>query len=341
MHSASVNNPNTSRSIPSIGVLVTNLGTPAEATPAAVRRYLAEFLWDPRVVERSRWLWWLVLHGIILRLRPGRAARAYQKVWRDTGSPLMSISQQQHRLLVERLQNNSSPIRVALAMRYGEPSIMTGLRQLQQAEIKYLLVVPLYPQYSATTTGSTFDAVSQELQSWRYVPEVRFINSYCGRPDYTSALVNSIREAWQEHGKPDKLVFSFHGLPQRYVEAGDPYQIECQATVERVVAALGLAPDQWQLAYQSRFGPEAWLQPYLDQTLEQLARDGIKHVQVICPGFAADCLETLEEINMENRKLFLQSGGSHYHYIPALNTRPDHIDMLANLIRENLPRITP
>jgi len=336
MSAATDANAPTLKSNFSVGVLMVNLGTPAAPTPAAVRRYLAEFLWDPRVVERPRWLWWLILHGIILRIRPGRVSRAYQKVWSPSGSPLMAISRQQHSLLAERLKTRDNPVRIALAMRYGEPSVTTGLRELQEAGIEKLVVLPLYPQYSATTTGSTFDAVSQVLKQWRHVPDIRFINSYYHRPDYIAALAASIRSAWQTHGQPDKLLFSFHGLPQRYVEAGDPYEAECRATAERVAAELQLEPDQWQLAYQSRFGPEAWLQPYMDKTLEELARQGTGHVQIICPGFAADCLETLEEMNMQNRNVFLQAGGKTFHYIPALNDQASHIDMLADLIQESV-----
>ncbi|HID49996.1 MAG TPA: ferrochelatase [Chromatiales bacterium] len=324
--------PPAAGSTPRVGVLLVNLGTPDAPTPKAVRRYLAEFLWDPRIVERPRWLWWPVLHGIILRLRPGRVARAYRKIWTDAGSPLLTISQQQQTRLAERL----APVPVALAMRYGTPSIADGLGILQRAGIDRLVVVPLYPQYSATTTGSTFDAVSQELQRWRHVPELHFLNSYCRQEDYIAALAASVRDAWSVHGRPDKLLFSFHGLPQRYVTAGDPYPAQCQATAGDIANALHLAPDQWQLAYQSRFGPEAWLQPYLDRTLAQLAREGTTHVQVVCPGFAADCLETLEEINMQNREAFLQAGGKTFHYIPALNTRDDHIAMLARLVEPYL-----
>ena len=318
------------------GILLTNLGTPAAPTAAAIRRYLAEFLWDPRVVERPRWLWWLVLHGIILRLRPRRAAKAYAEIWTDEGSPLLHISQQQTTLLQPALQALfTGPVKVALAMRYGEPSIAAGLQRLRAAGARRILVLPLYPQYSATTTASTLDAVTRELQQWRWVPELRFVNHYHDHPAYIRAVANSIQAAWQTSGRPDKLLFSFHGLPQRYLHAGDPYFCECHKTARLVAEHLQLDAAQWQTTFQSRFGPEPWLQPYTDHTLENLGKQGVQHVQVICPGFAADCLETLEEINLQNRAIFLTAGGKTFHYIPALNTAPDHIQLLTELVQQH------
>lgn len=316
------------------GILLINLGTPDAPTPAAIRRYLGEFLWDPRVVEQPRWLWWLVLHGIILRFRPKRVAKAYAEVWTDHGSPLLHISQQQAALLQTALEPLfAGPVKVALAMRYGTPAIAAGLQSLRKAGARRILILPLYPQYSATTTASTLDAVSRELQHWRWVPELRFVNHYHDHPAYIRALANSIRAAWQTNGQPDKLLFSFHGLPQRYLDAGDPYFCECHKTARLVAEQLHLDNAQWQTTFQSRFGPEPWLQPYTDHTLENLAKQDTKHVQVICPGFAADCLETLEEINQQNRAIFLTAGGKTFHYIPALNTEASHIQLLTELIQ--------
>ena len=318
------------------GILLTNLGTPEAPTPAAIRRYLGEFLWDPRVVEQPRWLWWLILHGIILRFRPKRVAKNYAEIWTDNGSPLLHISQQQAALLQTQLEPLfNGPVKVALAMRYGEPSIAAGLQSLREAGARRILVLPLYPQYSATTTASTLDAVSRELQRWRWVPQLRFINHYHDHPGYIRAVANSIQAAWQTIGRPDKLLFSFHGLPQRYLNAGDPYFCECQKTARLVAEQLALDNSQWQITFQSRFGPEPWLQPYTDHTLEALGKQGTEHVQVVCPGFAADCLETLEEIDQQNRAIFLTAGGKMFHYIPALNTEPFHIELMAQLIQQH------
>ncbi len=312
-----------------VGVLLTNLGTPDSPEPSDVRRYLAEFLADPRIVERPRWLWRPILHGIILRVRPRRAARAYRKIWTDAGSPLLAISREQARQLQARLGDD---IPVALGMRYGHPSIAAGLQELRRKGVRRIVVLPLYPQYSATTTGSTFDAVNAELRTWRVVPELHLINRYHAHPAYLDALAASIREAWSARPRGERLLFSFHGLPRRYAEAGDPYPGECEQTATAVAGRLGLQADEWQLTYQSRFGPEEWLQPYTDETLRSLAAEGVRSVDVIAPGFAADCLETLEEIAMENRDVFLKAGGREYHYIPALNARPDHIEMMAQLV---------
>ena len=319
-----------------IGVLVTNLGTPDAATPAAVRRYLAEFLSDPRIVEMPRWLWKLILHGVILRIRPRAAAHAYQSVWTEQGSPLLVISQQQAKALQQTLQAHFQlPVKVVLAMRYGNPSIASGLEQLHQAGARRILVLPLYPQYSATTTASTFDAIAHELQQWRWLPELRMINHYHDHPDYIGALASSIRHFQKQHGEPEQLLFSFHGLPKRYLLAGDPYYCECHKTARLVAQRLQLEESAWQVTFQSRFGREEWLQPYTDHTLQALPGAGIKHVQLVCPGFSADCLETLEEINMQNREIFLQAGGEQFDYIPALNDHTDHIKMLTRLVCEH------
>ena len=324
------------KDLPSAGILITNLGTPTKPTAPAVRRYLAEFLSDPRIVEIPRLLWWIILHGIILRFRPKRAARAYRKVWTPDGSPLLYISQQQANALQTLFKTRSAaPVKVVLGMRYGEPSITRALEELAKHNIEKLLVLPLYPQYSGATAGSTFDAVADILKKWRYVPEVRFINHYHDFPTYITSLANSITRYWEENGEPERLLFSFHGLPKRCLLAGDPYYCECQKTARLVAEKLELEDSRWSITFQSRFGREEWLKPYTDVTLKNWGREGIKNTHVICPGFSADCLETLEEINIQNREIFLGSGGEQFHYIPALNDHPSHIEMLANLLAKH------
>ena len=319
------------------GILLTNLGTPDAPTPKALRQYLGEFLWDPRVVEMNRALWWLVLHGIILRIRPGRSAHAYQKIWTESGSPLLVNSQRQAQSLQVALRNYfNSPVVVALGMRYGNPSIAAGLRKLRDHNARRILVLPLYPQYSATTTASTFDAVATELKTWRWLPELRMINHYHDDPGYIKALADSIRESWNERTPAERLLFSFHGIPKRYLLQGDPYHCECLKTARLVAESLQLPQDRWYVAFQSRFGREEWLKPYADHTLRQWAAQGVKSVDVVCPGFAADCLETLEEVAMVNRDIFLQAGGKNYHYIAALNDRDAHIEALCELLKKHL-----
>ena len=318
------------------GVLLTNLGTPDAPTPAALRRYLGEFLADPRVIETPRLIWWLALHGVILRIRPRRAAHAYSKVWTAQGSPLLAISRRQAVALQSSLQQRfNGPVRVALGMRYGNPSIARALDELRQAGARRLLVLPLYPQYSATTTASTFDAVADVLKTWRLQPELRFINHYHDHPGYIHTLADSVRAYWREHGEPERLMFSFHGLPKRYLLAGDPYHCECHKTARLVAEQLGLTDERWLLTFQSRFGREEWLKPYCDQTLREWGAAGVKRVDVLCPGFPADCLETLEEIEQQNRDIFLSAGGGEYHYIPALNDSAGHIDMLSDLVLQH------
>lgn len=318
------------------GVLLTNLGTPDAPTTAALRRYLGEFLADPRVIEAPRLIWWLALHGVILRIRPRRAAHAYQKVWTEQGSPLLAISRRQTAALQLALARRfKGPVRVALGMRYGNPSIAVALDELRQAGAHRLLVLPLYPQYSATTTASTFDAVAAVLKTWRLQPELRFINHYHDHPDYIRTLADSVRAYWTVHGEPERLMFSFHGLPKRYLLAGDPYHCECQKTARLVAEQLGLTDARWLLTFQSRFGREEWLKPYCDQTLREWGAAGVQRVDVLCPGFPADCLETLEEIEQQNRDIFLNAGGGEYHYIPALNDSQAHIDMLAALVSQH------
>jgi len=316
-----------------LGVLLVNLGTPAAPTVPAVRRYLAEFLWDPRVVELPRPIWWLILHGIILRVRPPRTAVAYQAVWTPEGSPLMVISKRQAAAMQRALTARfAAPVTVVLGMRYGHPSIPEALAQLRAAHARRILVLPLYPQYSATTTASTFDAVTAELRTWRWLPEMRFVNHYHDDPGYIAALAASIRHHWAEHGEPDRLLFSFHGIPKDYFLNGDPYYCHCQKTARLVVDALALPKERWLLSFQSRFGLQEWLKPYTDETLKEWATTGVGSVHVISPGFAADCLETIEEISVENRDYFLEAGGKSYGYIPCLNDGPEHIAGLADLV---------
>ena len=318
------------------GVLLTNLGTPDAPDPAATRRYLAEFLWDPRIVSLPRWLWWLILHGIVLRVRPARSAEAYQRIWTDEGSPLLVISRRQQAGIQAALAEEGADIPIALGMRYGKPSIAGAMEELRRAGVTRLLVLPLYPQYSTATTASTYDAVEAALSAWPRPPELLKVTHYHDEDWYIEALVDSIRRAWEAQGGPRFLLFSFHGMPERTRRAGDPYYDQCQDTVRRVVEQLRLPEGQWRLSFQSRFGREQWLQPYTDETLKALARDGVREVNVVCPGFSADCLETLEEIDMLNRELFMEAGGERFDYIPALNDDPRHIAGLAGLIRARL-----
>jgi ferrochelatase len=321
----------------SLGVLLTNLGTPDAPTPAAVRRYLAQFLWDPRVVELPRLLWWMILHGVVLRVRPRRSAHAYRKIWGDRGSPLLAIGQRQAAALQEVLSRRwNGAVTVALGMRYGNPSIGTALEGLRGRGMGHLLVLPLYPQYASPTIGSTFDAVAAELRTWRWVPELRIVGGYHDHGPYLEAVTQSVRQTWAERERPDRLLFSFHGLPQRIARAGDPYSHQCHATAQRVAERLKLIEGEWAVSFQSRFGREEWLRPYTDQTLREWAAAGVGRVDVLCPGFAADCLETLEEVALQNRSLFLRAGGRAYHYIPALNDHPDHIHALADLVMAHI-----
>ena len=324
-------------SLAPLGILLTNLGTPAAPTPAALRSYLREFLSDPRVVEIPKPLWWFILNGFILPFRPKRSAKIYQKIWTAQGSPLLTHMQQLTTKLEQQLALTlARPIKIALGMRYGNPSIAEGLTQLRQANARQILLLPLYPQYASATTGSSFDAISNSLKTWRFVPEIRFINQYADFAPYIEVLANRIRQHWQTQGQRNHLLFSFHGIPKRSQLAGDPYYCYCHKTARLVTEKLELAVEDWSLVFQSRFGKAEWLQPYCDKTLAQLPSKGITEVDMICPGFAVDCLETLEEIDMQNRNLFLAAGGKKFHYIPALNAQDDHIEVIAQLIQDNL-----
>lgn len=322
--------------IPAVGVLLANLGTPDAPDAPSLRRYLREFLWDPRVVEQPRWSWWLILNLFILPTRPKMSAELYRKVWTPEGSPLLLISRRQAAAVEETLRREAgAPVHVALGMRYGNPSIRGALRELAEKGCRRILVLPLYPQYAAATSGSTFDAVAAELTRWRWVPELRVIQHYHDEPGYIRALAASIREAWAET-TPNKLLFSFHGIPQRYFDAGDPYFCQCQKTARLVGEELGIPRDGYEVSFQSLFGKEEWIKPYTDRTIQGMAKSGIRSLDVICPGFSADCLETLEEIDGLNREGFLHAGGERYRYIPALNDRPDHVRFLADLVIRNL-----
>ncbi len=316
-----------------IGILITNLGTPDAPTSAALRKYLGEFLWDSRVVEIPRPVWWLILHGFVLPFRPRRSAKNYLRIWDNEGSPLLLTAQKQAAALQAYLNDQfPGPVVTALGMRYGNPSIEFALEKLREANVQRLLVFPLYPQYSAATTASTFDAVATVFNKWRRIPEMRMINQYHDDPDYIGALASSIREHWQRHGREGRLLMSFHGMPKRTLLAGDPYYCQCQKTGRLIAECLELADDEWFVSFQSRFGREEWLQPYTDKTLKKWAKEGVKRVDVISPGFSADCVETLEELDLENREAFMAAGGEEYFYIPALNERDDHIRALGELV---------
>lgn len=317
------------------GILLSNLGSPDEPTPRALKVYLKQFLWDKRVVDTFRPLWWLILHGIILQVRPAKSAEQYEKIWTQAGSPLVNISHQQLAELKRHFKNQSDEVVLALGMRYGKPSLAHALDCLLKHGIQKLIVLPLYPQFSYTTTESTRDEVKRLLKKQpkhSSIP-VEWIESYATHPFYINALAQSIEDFWQQHGRPDQILFSYHGLPQRYVKNGDPYFLECRATTLALVNKLGLEKSKWKMVFQSRFGKEPWLKPYADEVLQKLAASDQKNVHVICPGFAADCLETLEEINQQYRKIFLQNGGQIFHYIPALNARPDHILGLTQILK--------
>ncbi|UTW49236.1 ferrochelatase [Bacterioplanoides sp. SCSIO 12839] len=325
-----------SESRPPFGVLLVNLGTPEAPTAKAVREYLAEFLWDKRVVDVPRPIWWLILNGIILRFRPRMVAKGYASIWTDEGSPLMAISKQQQRALKQQLSETfGQDIPVALAMTYGQPTMEQAGRELRQAGVDKMLVLPLYPQFSSSTTAAVYDRLASGLKGCPHLPETRWVNEYHQHPLYIQALANSVKEYWAEHGQGDKLLMSFHGIPQRYEDRGDPYPSQCRATAKALADALNLQDDQWFCAFQSRFGREEWVKPYTDFTLKEWGEQGIGRVDVISPAFAADCLETLEELEEENRENFIEAGGKEYHYIPCLNDRDDHIQMMVDLVQQH------
>lgn len=322
-----MSNPNT------CGVLLVNLGTPVAPTASALRRFLAEFLADPRVVELPRVLWFPILYGVILPFRAPRSAAAYREVWTEQGSPLRVLSEQ----LVEKVSSRLAGCAdVALAMRYGQPSVAAQMRAMRDRGVRKLLVLPMYPQYSGTTTASVFDAVMAELSGWRYWPELRLVNDYFAEQHWVDAVAEKIRAHRAAQPQPGHLLFSFHGIPQRCVDRGDPYADQCEVSARAIAARLGLADDAWTLSYQSRLGKAQWLTPYTDKTVRELAQRGIRHLDVVCPGFAVDCLETLEEIAMENQEYFQEAGGEALRYIPALNDDDAHADAMVALIERHV-----
>ncbi len=329
--------PHTHGTTAQTAVLLVNLGTPEAPTAPAVRTYLKQFLSDPRVVEIPSVVWQPILRGIILNTRPARSAQKYAKIWTRDGSPLKVHTEKLTKLLKGCLgEAGHREIIVDYAMRYGQPAIGAVLDRLKAQGARRILIVPLYPQYAASTSASVFDAVAAWGQSCRNLPELRFVRNFHDRRDYIAVLAASVREHWKSNGRGEKLVMSFHGLPKRSLDLGDPYFCECQKTGRLLGEALDLKPAEYAVTFQSRFGRAKWLQPYTQPTLEQLARTGVHRVDVICPGFVADCLETLEEIAIECRAAFVANGGKEFHYIPCLNERPDWVDTLNDLVVEHL-----
>jgi len=325
-HAIAMNEPTPS---PKTALLLTNLGTPQAPTSAAIRRYLAEFLSDPRVVQTPRLLWWPLLHGVILPLRSGRVARKYAQIWLDGGSPLAVHM----RHLAAQVQASLPEVKVLDAMRYGQPALVQRLAALPAMGVNRVLVLPLYPQYSTTTTASVEDLVTARTPAGI---RAEVVNDYATDPGWVAAIADAIRAHWQAHGRGRVLLFSFHGIPQRLADAGDPYPQRCQASAEAIAQALNLPRETWQLSYQSRFGREPWLTPATDASLRMLSADGAGSVDVVCPGFAVDCLETLEEIAIKNAELFRASGGQNLAYIPCLNASPAHAKVLADLAHRHL-----
>lgn len=317
-------------------VLLVNLGTPDAPTAPALRRYLAEFLNDPRVVEIPRLVWWFILNGFILPTRPAASAAKYASVWTPEGSPLAVWTQRQAAGLAATLQQAGHQVLVKHAMRYGNPSVASVMDELRAAGATRVLVLPLYPQYAAATTASVGDAVMRWALAARRTPELRFVGEYHTEPGYIEALAQRIEAHWAEHGRGEKLVLSFHGVPERSLHLGDPYHCQCHKTARLLAEALGLSRDQLVVTFQSRFGKAKWLEPYTEPTLEKLASEDVKRVDVMCPGFVADCLETLEEIAQEASEAYLAAGGERFDYVPCLNAEPVWIDALAALAERHL-----
>jgi ferrochelatase len=319
------------------GILLVNLGTPDAPTPPAVRTYLKEFLGDPRVVEMPRALWWLILNGIILNTRPKKSAAKYASIWLKEGSPLRVYTEKQATLLQGYLsQRTKAPYVVDYAMRYGNPSIPSVLRKLKEQNCQRILLVPMYPQYAASTTAAVCDAVFSELQQMRNIPALRIIRDFHDNPGYIKALANNVNDYWMKNGRPEKLLMSFHGLPHYTLDKGDPYHCECHKTGRLLAQQLGLKPEQYAISFQSRFGKAEWLKPYTSATLKELGKQKIKRLDVVCPGFVADCLETLEEIAREGKEEFQHAGGGEYHYIPCLNDRNDWMHALTDMVMDDL-----
>lgn len=316
------------------GVLLANLGSPAAPTTPAVRRFLKQFLWDPRVVNLPRPLWWVILHFFVLPFRPRKSAKAYRNIWREQGSPLIYFTAQLTERVADKLQHQG--VLTEHVMRYGEPSISKQLRAFKTAGVDNLVILPLYPQYSSTTTASIYDDLVKELSQWKHLPTIQFISDYHQHSHYIAAVAESIEQSWQQHSRNELLLMSFHGLPEKLTQWGDPYFHQCHKTAALIAQKLGLSQDQWMLVFQSRFGKAQWLKPYCVDTLKELPGRGIKTVDVVCPGFAVDCLETLEEIAMENKAVFIEAGGKEYRYIPALNDSESHVDAIVNLLERKL-----
>lgn len=318
-----------------VGILLCNLGTPDAPTPEAVRPYLAEFLSDPRVIEQPAWKWLPILHGVVLRRRPARVAEKYKLIWTDEGSPLAVWSARQARALQARLREGGAEAVVGWAMRYGQPAIATELDALKAAGCTRILILPLYPQYAACTTGSVMDDVAAWIRQTRKLPELRYVRDFCEDEGYLRAMVARVEAVWHEGGRPDCLLMSFHGLPKEMIDLGDSYQSECERTAKALAARLQLEDDQWQICYQSRFGRAKWIGPATDETLEQLPVRGVRRVDVICPGFVSDCLETLEEIALDGKQDFMSAGGEAFRYIPCVNAEPLWIETLVELVQRH------
>ncbi|GHA12255.1 ferrochelatase [Oceanisphaera arctica] len=318
------------------GVLLVNLGTPTAPTAKAVKTFLGQFLHDHRVVDLPRMLWCPVLHGVILPFRSPKVAKLYQSIWWEEGSPLMVVSRRQQAGLSAALQEAGINMPVALGMSYGEPSIGTAWQELKDAGVDRVIILPMYPQYSVSTTASVFDSWARLMKQERCLPAFRFIRDYHDHRGYIQALAESVRDHWEAEGRTDLLLLSYHGIPKRFEDQGDPYGHQCHRTSELVAAELGLERHEWRTTFQSRFGREPWLQPYTDETMKALPGEGTKSVSVICPAFSADCLETLEEIAEQNKEIFMEAGGEAYHYIPALNDNPAHIRMMMDLVCREL-----
>ena len=314
---------------PRIAVLLINLGTPDEPTAPAVRRYLRQFLSDPRVIEIPRFLWAIILNLFVLPSRPKRVAEAYASIW-DGDSPMRNILNEQVAQLEPRLAAANEPFRVTVhsAMSYGNPGLPDVMDQLRSEGVDHFVMLPVFPQYSATSSGAVYDAITKWSLKQRNLPNYTIVKDYFAHPLYIKALADSIRRFQATHGKPEKLMFSFHGIPQPYMDKGDPYPRRCKCTAAQVAHELGLSDDEWIISFQSRFGKQEWVKPYTDVVLDEWAKSGVKSVQILSPAFSADCLETLEELAIENRENFLAAGGEEYHYIPALNTDEAHIDLL-------------
>ena len=326
---------------PKVTVILANLGTPDEATAPAVRRFLKQFLSDTRVIEIPKFIWWVILHAFVLPFRPKRVAQAYASVW-STDSPMREIVLKQTQLIKQRLldENHQFDLTVVPAMTYGQPSIYAVFEQLEKVPQEHVILLPLFPQYSATSTAPLYDAFARWIPNQRHLPGITMIKDYYQHPLFIQALVDSVLAYQEQHGKPEKLLMSFHGIPQPYADKGDPYADRCRMTAKLVAEALHLNEDEWAISFQSRFGKQEWVKPYTDVLLEQWGQAGVRSVQVLSPAFSADCLETLEELAVENKETFQHAGGGEYAYIPALNSDQAHIDLLASLVQANLDALT-